>query len=131
MSYISKLKREHSLTLMAFHQTLGVHMLKHAKWGIKSKHDMQIHKKKTRIGLEPSSTATNLSIWSLVHIQLILQPLQRKQQPKHQILQGKKSKIRWRCDTYLNGMKWWVQSEEFWWKGTSFGHLQHTLTQVS
>ena len=68
--------------------------------------------KEPRIGLEPSSTATNLSIWSLVHIPFISQPLQRKQQPKHQISQGK-SKIRWRCDTYLNGMK---GMQKFWGK---------------
>ena len=61
MFNISKLTREHSLTSVAFHQILGVHMLSHAKWGTKSKHDMQIHKK-PRIGLEPSSTATNLSV---------------------------------------------------------------------
>ena len=45
MSNISKLKREHSLTLVAFHQTLGVHMLKHAKMRDKEQHDMQIRKR--------------------------------------------------------------------------------------
>ena len=39
-------------------------------------------------------------------------PLQRKQQPEHQTLQ-EKSKTRWRCDTYLKGMEWCVQNEEF------------------
>ena len=45
MFNISKLKREHSLTLVAFHQTLGVHMLKHAKMRDKEQHDMQIRKR--------------------------------------------------------------------------------------
>ena len=31
MFNISKLEIEHSLTIMAFHQTLGVHMFKHSK----------------------------------------------------------------------------------------------------
>ena len=45
MSNISKLKREHSLTLVAFHQTLGVHMLKHAKIRDKEQHEMKIRKR--------------------------------------------------------------------------------------
>ena len=52
-------------------------------------------KKKTKIGLEPSSTATNQSIGPWVYTQLISQTLQRKQQTKHQTSQGK-GKIRWR-----------------------------------
>ena len=123
MFNISKLTREHSLTIVAFHQTLGVHMSSHAKWGTKSKHDMQI-REKPRIGLKPYNTTTNISVLIIrSHKNHLTNNCKESNNQNTNHYKKKKSKTRWRCDTYLKGMECCVQNEEFWWKGSSLGEL--------
>ena len=87
--HTSKLKREHSPTLVAFHQTLGVHMLKHAKIRDKEQHEMKIRKrtKDRPRAIHYSHQSKHFDPW--VYTPLISQTLQRKQQSKNQISQGK------------------------------------------